>query len=100
MNDFSFDFISRRPARKVLRREIVYDYERALEFRKGRFTGVLGPGRYWRTRSRKLRRVDMRLRTAVVPGQELVCSDGVTVKISLVADFRVTDPERAVREVE
>jgi regulator of protease activity HflC (stomatin/prohibitin superfamily) len=63
---------------------------------------VLRPGayRFWAT-GRKLaaRLVDTRWRTRDVTGQEILTKDRVTLRVNLSADYRVTDPLRAVAEV-
>lgn len=71
----------------------VMDWQRTLLFTDGRFTRVLEPGRH-RYRARRTTRhtVDMRRRTLVVTGQDLLTSDNVTVKVSLLVTWRVTDP--------
>jgi regulator of protease activity HflC (stomatin/prohibitin superfamily) len=71
----------------------VMEYQRAVRYRDGRMTGVLEPGRhgywpFWRFRHEV---VDLRSRLTTVPGQELLTSDGVTVRVSLLARWRVTD---------
>jgi regulator of protease activity HflC (stomatin/prohibitin superfamily) len=76
---------------------IVFEYERGLKFRRGRFKGVLGPGLYWYSRlSTRIQRIDVRPARIAVAGQEVLSADGVAVKASVVATFRVTDAERAV----
>jgi len=71
----------------------VMDWERKVQFTDGRFVKVLTPGRhrYNRRRSRLLT-VDMRQRSTLVPGQELLTADGITVKVSVLLAWRVTDP--------
>lgn len=76
---------------------IVFEYERGLKFRRGRFKGVLGPGLYWYSGlSTQIQRIDVRPARVAVAGQEVLSADGVAVKASVVATFRVTDAERAV----
>jgi regulator of protease activity HflC (stomatin/prohibitin superfamily) len=71
----------------------VYEYERGLRFDEGRFTGALAPGAYRILRSRtRIDRIDMRPTLASVPGQEVVTRDGVSIRISLVAEYEVADP--------
>lgn len=71
----------------------VMDWQRALLFVDGRFSRVLEPGRHRYRRRRTTRHtVDMRRRTMVVAGQELLTSDSVTVRVSLLVTWRVTDP--------
>jgi regulator of protease activity HflC (stomatin/prohibitin superfamily) len=75
----------------------VFEYERGLKYRKGRFETVLQPGRYWvYLMHTSLVKLDIRPRFVTVPGQELVSSDGVSVKVSLAARYEVTDPYAAV----
>jgi len=78
-------------------RTTVLEYERGLQFTRGRFKGVLGPGVYWHLGFQtEIRRVDVRPARVAVSGQEVLSADGVAVKASVVAQFRIADPERAV----
>lgn len=69
------------------------EHERAVRYDRGRFMGVVGPGRIryrgWRT---VLVPVDLRPQLLAVPGQEVLTSDGIPVKVSVVARWRVVDP--------
>jgi regulator of protease activity HflC (stomatin/prohibitin superfamily) len=71
----------------------VMDWQRALLFTDGRFTRVLDPGRHrypgWRSTVHTL---DIRPRTTVVPGQELLTADGITLKLSVLATWQISDP--------
>jgi regulator of protease activity HflC (stomatin/prohibitin superfamily) len=70
----------------------VMDWQRTLLFTDGRFTRLLEPGRHRYRKSRTTTRtVDIRPRHAVVPGQDLLTSDGITVKVSVVAVWRISD---------
>ncbi len=83
------------------RRSIVFEYQRGLLYRRGRFIKTLGPGAYWHLRrSTEIRPIDVRSRNVTVPGQEVLSSDSVALKVSLVATFEVIDPAKAVNEVE
>jgi regulator of protease activity HflC (stomatin/prohibitin superfamily) len=74
-------------------RVTVMDWERRVQFTDGRFVKVLPPGRHRYNRRRaSLLTVDMRLRSTLVSGQELLTADGVTVKVSVLVSWRVTDP--------
>ena len=76
-------------------RIVVEEWERVLGYRDGRFVEVLGPGRHRRARRRqRFVRVAVRPRLLVVPGQEVLTADGLTVRVSLVATCRTTDPRR------
>jgi regulator of protease activity HflC (stomatin/prohibitin superfamily) len=71
----------------------VMDWQRVVEFIDGRFTRLLPPGRHrYRRRRTSLHTVDTRQRSVVVPGQELLTSDGVTLKVSVLVTWRVADP--------
>ena len=82
-------------------RVTVMEYERGLHYVRGRFTGVLEPGQYraW-SATTVVRKVDMRPRIAAVSGQEVLSVDGVALKVSLAARYRVVDPALAVNGVE
>ena len=83
----------------VLLRTTVFEWERGLEYASGRLIGVVGPGVYWRLRPTSvINKVDLRPTIAVVPGQEMLSADGVTLKASLVARYRVTDPQLTVND--
>jgi regulator of protease activity HflC (stomatin/prohibitin superfamily) len=74
-------------------RVTVMDWERRVQFTDGRFVKVLPPGRHRYNRRRSsLLTVDMRLRSTLVPGQELLTADGVTIKVSVLVTWHVTDP--------
>ena len=88
-------------ARAWIRTVTVYEFERGLRYTDGRFRGVVGPGRYWSLGGRTVvRKVDTRPRVVAVPGQEVLSADGVALKVSLAATYRVTDPVLAVNGVE
>jgi regulator of protease activity HflC (stomatin/prohibitin superfamily) len=77
-------------------RTIVFEYERGVKFSRGRFKGVLGPGMYWHSAATRIDRVDVRSTRVAVAGQEVLSSDGVAVKASILATFRVVDAEKAL----
>ena len=80
---------------------IVFEYEKGLEYKKGRFAGLLSPGRYWHRPSvTKIEKVDLRPTFVTIGGQEVLSSDGVTLKVSIAARYRVVDPAVAINEVE
>ncbi len=73
-----------------------------LLFVDGALTETLTAGthRFW-TVGRKLytKMVDLRWRAHDVTGHEILTKDRVTLRVNLAADFRVTDPVRAVTAV-
>jgi regulator of protease activity HflC (stomatin/prohibitin superfamily) len=82
-------------------RVTVFEYERGLRYRRGRFVAVLPPGAHWvARRGGAVTRVDVRPQVLTVPGQELLSSDGIGVKVSLVAGVEVVDPAKAINQVQ
>jgi regulator of protease activity HflC (stomatin/prohibitin superfamily) len=79
----------------------VFEFERGLRYRRGRFVGVLQPGTHWfARRGGAITKVDVRLSVMTIPGQELLTSDGIGVKVSLVGGVEVVDPAAAVNHVQ
>lgn len=85
-------------SRFVPTRKIVRESFQGLLFRRGRLSAVVGPGRYWLFPDDALDLYDTRARDHVVSGQEVLTSDRVPIKISLVARFRVQDARKAYTE--
>ncbi|HLF93614.1 MAG TPA: SPFH domain-containing protein, partial [Planctomycetota bacterium] len=82
---------------------IVEAYEKGLKFRDGRFVEILGPGRYRVARilvKEEIRKVDLRLRTLVLQGQEMMTLDKVTMRVTMLAKMRVADPRAALLSVD
>jgi len=83
-----------------MRRVTVYEYERGLRYVRGQYRATLSPGQYWYLPwFTTVRKVDVRPRFVPIAGQEVLSSDGVTWKVSLAANFEVTDPNTAVNKV-
>lgn len=79
----------------------VYEYERALRYYKGLYTGLLLPGCYWIWRkTTTVVKLDIRLKFISITGQEVLSSDGVTLKVSLAAKYEIVDPHKAVNTVD
>jgi regulator of protease activity HflC (stomatin/prohibitin superfamily) len=80
---------------------ILREYERAVIFTLGRFTGVKGPGLVILIPIvQQFARVDLRTRVLDVPSQDVISRDNVSVKVSAVVYFRVVDADKAVIQVE
>jgi regulator of protease activity HflC (stomatin/prohibitin superfamily) len=76
---------------------VVKEYERAVIFRLGNFKGVKGPGLFYKVPMfDSMRKVDLRVVTAVVPPQEAITKDNVTVKVDAVLYYKVSSPKTAV----
>jgi regulator of protease activity HflC (stomatin/prohibitin superfamily) len=81
--------------------KILREYERAVVFRLGRYTGQRGPGLIFLIPGlEKMVRVDLRTVTMDIPSQDIISKDNVTLKVNGVVYFRVDNPERAVIAVE
>src|SRR5689334_17307532 len=80
---------------------VMREYQRAVVFTLGRFTGVKGP---WLillvAYVQQMVRVDLRTVVLDVPSQDVISRDNVSVKVNAVLYFRVVDPDRAVIQVE
>lgn len=80
---------------------IVYEFERGLKYRKGKFVEVLNAGRYWIFfRSTTVKKIDVRPKFISVPGQEVLSADSVTLKVSVTARYEIIDPNLAVNKIE
>jgi regulator of protease activity HflC (stomatin/prohibitin superfamily) len=79
----------------------IFEYERGLKYVRGRFVGILEPGQFWIFTPRTtVRRVDIRPKFASVPGQEVISSDGVSVKVSIAVAYQYKDLDVAINKVE
>jgi len=80
---------------------VLREYERAVVFRLGRFTGIRGPGFLLIIPFiDRLVRVGLRIIAMDVPPQDVVTRDNVSVKVNAVVYYRVFDPGLAIIEVE
>jgi regulator of protease activity HflC (stomatin/prohibitin superfamily) len=79
----------------------INQWEIALRFTFGRFSGRLGPGlRFVFPVVQGIRRVDGRVRNRDVPRQMVITRDNVTTTIDAVVYYRVVNPEKAIIDVE
>jgi len=84
-------------ARPIVRFVTVYDYQRGLRYRTGRFSGLVDTGPHVSLRGfNEIRVLDGRPTTLAVPGQEILTADGVALKITLTAQYVLADPVAAV----
>jgi regulator of protease activity HflC (stomatin/prohibitin superfamily) len=88
---------------------IIKDSHRGLWFEDGKLIKVLEAGRYRipaKTRWFKhlptveCQLVDVRERDITIKGQEILTADKVAIRVSILVQFRVTDPATAVQTVE
>ncbi len=81
--------------------KILNEYERAVIFRLGRIRDVKGPGLIIIIPViDKIVKVDMRTITMDVPPQDVITKDNVSIKVSAVVYFRVTEANAALVNVE
>lgn len=86
-------------ARAAIR--IMREYQRAVVFTFGRFTGVKGPGIILLVPfAQQMVRVDLRTVVLDVPSQDVISRDNVSVKVNAVLYFRVVDADKAVIAIE
>jgi len=79
---------------------ILREYERAVIFTLGRYTGTKGPGLFLLIPFvQQMVRVDLRVVVDEVPPQDVISRDNVSVKVNAVIYFRVVDAERAIIQV-
>ncbi len=80
---------------------IAKEYERGVVFRLGRLIELRGPGLFLILPFGidRLTKVDLRVITLVVPPQEVITSDNVTVKVNAVIFFQVLDARAAITRV-
>jgi regulator of protease activity HflC (stomatin/prohibitin superfamily) len=80
--------------------KVLREYERAVVFQLGRFWKVKGPGLFLLIPAiQQMVRVDLRTVVMVVPPQDVITRDNVSVKVNAVLYFRVVDPAKSVIQV-
>jgi regulator of protease activity HflC (stomatin/prohibitin superfamily) len=81
---------------------IVTQYERGIVFRFGRaLPGTREAGLTWvNPFTDRLRKVNMQIIAAPVPGQEAITRDNVTLRVDAVVYYRVVDPLKAIINVQ
>lgn len=80
---------------------VLREYERGVIFLLGRFHKVKGPGLIIVIPVvQQAVKVDLRTVVMDVPSQDVISRDNVSVQVSAVVYLRVTDPEKAIIQVE
>ncbi len=81
---------------------ILREYDRAVVFRLGRVRPVRGPGIVFLVPFgvERMVRVGLRIIAMDIPPQDVITRDNVSVKVNAVLYFRVSDPEKAILEIE
>jgi regulator of protease activity HflC (stomatin/prohibitin superfamily) len=82
--------------------KIITQYEQGIVFRFGKaLPGLRQPGLTWvNPFTERLRKVNMQIITAAVPGQEAISRDNVTLRVDAVVYYRVIDPLKAIINVQ
>jgi regulator of protease activity HflC (stomatin/prohibitin superfamily) len=81
--------------------KIMAEYQRIVIFRLGRLLGIKGPGLVFIIPIiDSIIKLDLRTRVIDVPKQRVITKDNVTVDVDAVVYFRITDPQKAVIEVQ
>ncbi len=81
--------------------KIMAEYQRIVIFRLGRLLGIKGPGLVFIIPIiDSIIKLDLRTRVIDVPKQRVITEDNVTVDVDAVVYFRITDPQKAVVEVQ
>ena len=80
---------------------VAREYERGVVFRLGRLIELKGPGLFLILPFGvdRLIKVDMRVINLVVPPQEVITNDNVTIKVNAVIFFQVLDARAAIARV-
>lgn len=80
---------------------ILKEYDRAVVFTLGRYTGTSGPGLIILIPIiQTMQIVDIRTRTQDVPAQDVISKDNISVRVSAVVYYRVVNPAEAIIKVE
>jgi len=83
-----------------VRRTVVFEHQNGLLYTDGKYTRTLKPGRHWYfPQWQSVQKVDMREFNITIPGQEVLSSDNVGLKISIAAGYRIVDPYAATNKV-
>src|SRR5262249_44727866 len=94
----------------VMKREIIIkDTHRGLRYEDGVMTGILEAGRhlipreidlgFYRTPKGEITLRDVPERDLTINGQEILTADKVAIRVSIIVQFRVSDPRAAMHEV-
>jgi regulator of protease activity HflC (stomatin/prohibitin superfamily) len=89
---------------------IIKDTHRGLWYEDGELTRIVEAGRYvipryvnlgfYRRPKVEVVLVDVRERDLTIRGQEILTADKVAIRVSIIVQFRVTDPRAALHQVE
>lgn len=77
----------------------IFEYEKGLRYRKGKFVGIMASGRYFRfSQNTTIVKIDVRPRIITIPGQEILSLDNISLKVSLTVQYEIMDANIAVNK--
>ena len=80
---------------------MLYQYERGIVFTLGKFSNIRKPGlTYVLPVLQSVRKVDMRIKTAEIPRQEVITKDNIPMLVNAVVYYKVINPESAIIKIE
>lgn len=80
---------------------LIYQYERGVVFTLGKYGGVREPGlTLILPIIQGMRKIDMRIKTADIPRQEVMTKDNIPMLVNAVVYFKVVDPEAVIIKIE
>ncbi len=81
--------------------KMLYEYERGVVFQLGRYKDTRNPGlTLILPIIQTMRKVDMRIKTADIPRQEVMTRDNIPMLVNAVVYFKVVHPEDAIIKIE
>jgi regulator of protease activity HflC (stomatin/prohibitin superfamily) len=81
--------------------KLLYQYERGVVFTLGKYSGTRDPGlTFIIPFIQNMRRVDMRIKTADIPRQEVMTKDNIPMLVNAVVYFKVVSPEDVIIKIE
>jgi regulator of protease activity HflC (stomatin/prohibitin superfamily) len=81
---------------------VMFEYERGVIFRLGKLTRAKGPGLIFLIPFGidRLKKMDLRIVALDIAPQDTITKDNVSVRVNAVVYFRVSDPTKAIIEIE
>ncbi len=81
--------------------KLLYEYERGVVFTLGKYSSTRNPGLTVIVPvMQSMRKVDMRIKTAEIPRQEVMTKDNIPMLVNAVVYFRVVNPADAIIKIE
>lgn len=81
--------------------KLLYQYERGVVFTLGKYSQIKEPGLNWIVPFfQTMRKIDMRIKTADIPRQEVMTRDNIPILANTVVYFKVEKPNDAIIKIE